>query len=356
MKTLIIPVAGQSSRYPDMRPKWLLTMPDGSLMIEKSISQFDLSLFKRVVIIALEDHIKKYSSINILVKNLKKNISKKIQIILLKKNTTCQAETVYLGIKKAKVTGGVVIKDSDNTFKQKFEKKKINRISVVNSNKVELIDAKNKSYILTDKLGNVLNIVEKKVISNLFCCGAYEFQSAEVFNFHAKKCLSLSKNVFISDVIFSMLNSNYLFDYIEATNYEDWGTAKEFRNFSKKFYTIFIDFDGCIVENSSKFSKNPWNIVPIKKNVEVLRDLQKKYNLDIILTTSRPVSEKRKLVSFFRREHLKIKEYIFDLMHSKRILINDFANSNPYPSSISINIPRNSEELSNILSSIIKTD
>jgi len=124
MKTLIIPVAGQSSRYPDMRPKWLLTMPDGSLMIEKSISQFDLSLFKRVVIIALEDHIKKYSSINILVKNLKKNISKKIQIILLKKNTSCQAETVYLGIKKAKVTGGVVIKDSDNTFKQKFEKKK----------------------------------------------------------------------------------------------------------------------------------------------------------------------------------------------------------------------------------------
>jgi len=153
-----------------------------------------------------------------------------------------------------------------------------------------------------------------------------------------------------------MLNSNYLFDYIEATNYEDWGTAKEFRNFSKKFYTIFIDLDGCIVENSSKFSKNPWNTVPIKKNVEVLRDLQKKYNLDIILTTSRPVSEKRKLVSFFRREHLKIKEYIFDLMHSKRILINDFANSNPYPSSISINIPRNSEELSNILSSIIKTD
>jgi hypothetical protein len=42
---------------------------------------------------------------------------------LLKKNTSCQAETVYLGIKKAKVTGGFVIKDSDNTFKQKFEKK-----------------------------------------------------------------------------------------------------------------------------------------------------------------------------------------------------------------------------------------
>ena len=36
MKNLILPVAGQSSRYPNMRPKWLITMPDGKLMIEKS--------------------------------------------------------------------------------------------------------------------------------------------------------------------------------------------------------------------------------------------------------------------------------------------------------------------------------
>ena len=25
-----------------------------------------------------------------------------------------------------------------------------------------------------------------------------------------------------------------------------------------KFYTIFCDFDGCLVENSSKFAKKPW--------------------------------------------------------------------------------------------------
>ena len=36
MKNLIIPVAGQSSRFPNMRPKWLMTMPDGSIMLEKN--------------------------------------------------------------------------------------------------------------------------------------------------------------------------------------------------------------------------------------------------------------------------------------------------------------------------------
>ena len=37
MKTLILPVPGRSSRFPGMRPKWLLTMPDGKLMLEKHV-------------------------------------------------------------------------------------------------------------------------------------------------------------------------------------------------------------------------------------------------------------------------------------------------------------------------------
>ena len=66
MKSLIIPVAGKSSRYPGMRPKWLLTMPDGKLMIEKSVSLIDLNKFKRIIIIALNEHVKKFSEIKVL--------------------------------------------------------------------------------------------------------------------------------------------------------------------------------------------------------------------------------------------------------------------------------------------------
>ena len=45
MINLILPVAGQSSRYPNMRPKWLITLPDGKLMIEKSVENFNLKLY-----------------------------------------------------------------------------------------------------------------------------------------------------------------------------------------------------------------------------------------------------------------------------------------------------------------------
>ena len=55
---LIIPVAGSSTRYQGTRPKWLLTMPNGLLMIEKSLSGLDLENIEEIIIIMLKDHTK----------------------------------------------------------------------------------------------------------------------------------------------------------------------------------------------------------------------------------------------------------------------------------------------------------
>ena len=58
MINLILPVAGQSSRYPNMRPKWLITLPDGKLMIEKSVEKFNLKIFNKVYVVVLKEHLK----------------------------------------------------------------------------------------------------------------------------------------------------------------------------------------------------------------------------------------------------------------------------------------------------------
>jgi len=42
-------------------------------------------------------------------------------------------------------------------------------------------------------------------------------------------------------------------------------------------------------------------------------------------------------------------QLIMDLPHSQRILINDFAPTNPFPSAVAISIPRNSASLSGYL-------
>lgn len=62
MNTLIIPCAGKSSRYPNMRPKYLLTYPDGKLMIEKAIEGINSNRFDRKIITILKEHDMEYNA------------------------------------------------------------------------------------------------------------------------------------------------------------------------------------------------------------------------------------------------------------------------------------------------------
>jgi hypothetical protein len=47
-------------------------------------------------------------------------------------------------------------------------------------------------------------------------------------------------------------------------------------------------------------------------------------------------------------------DIITELPHGKRILINDFSNTNPYPSATAVNVVRDSKELADIFSNLIK--
>ena len=60
---LIIPAAGKSSRFPGIRPKWMLTHPNGNLMIVESISGLELNKYSQIIITILEEHEKQYAEI-----------------------------------------------------------------------------------------------------------------------------------------------------------------------------------------------------------------------------------------------------------------------------------------------------
>jgi len=354
MINLILPVAGQSSRYPNMRPKWLITMPDGKLMIEKSIEKFNLEIFDKIFIVALKEHLDKYTNKQNLIKVLKKNISNKVQLIELKKSTTCQAETVCKAILKGRINGGIVIKDCDNSFAHNFDKKPSNKILIFNLNNTDLIEAKTKSYVTFDKLKKIQNIIEKKVISDFFCCGGYSFKSSKEFYKYAKLLLSKSKDVFISNVIYEMLLNKHIFTSKEVTKYIDWGTIREFRNWQRKHITLFCDFDGCLVVNGSNFGKKGYYTQSLDQNLKTISKLMKGGFVELIITTSRPKNQKKNIRNVLKKYQIKPKYILTDLQHSKRVLINDFAETNPFPSSIAINLERDTSTLSRILVNLIK--
>ena len=115
MNTLIIPCAGKSSRFPNMKPKYMLTHPDGKLMIEKSIEQLNIDIFDRIIITIVKPHDEKYDAGLIMYQVFQNN--PKVEVCVLDDFTSSASETIYQTIKKMNITGSVVIKDSDNIVK-----------------------------------------------------------------------------------------------------------------------------------------------------------------------------------------------------------------------------------------------
>ena len=71
MKTLVVPMGGKSSRFPNMRPKWMLTHPKkNKFMVTEAISGLNLDFFDRVCFVVLKEHEEQYQFTKGLIREL----------------------------------------------------------------------------------------------------------------------------------------------------------------------------------------------------------------------------------------------------------------------------------------------
>ena len=89
MTNLLLPVAGRSSRFPDMRPKWLLSFPDGLMMIEKAIDHLDLSEVDDIYVVCLQEHLDKFIDQETLQRILAERSQKNIHVVSLFASGCC---------------------------------------------------------------------------------------------------------------------------------------------------------------------------------------------------------------------------------------------------------------------------
>ena len=353
MNTLIIPCAGKSSRYPDMKPKWLLTHPDGKPMIQKAIECINQIKFNDIYITILEDHCKNYDA-EIILNQIFKNYP--IKICILKKQTNGPAETVYNTIKKNKINGCIVIKDSDNYVEFKINKNIENYICGIDIKNIDnLKNINRKSFIIVDDKNIIQKIIEKKIASDKICTGVYGFENSKLFINGYENIINndiyKNKEIFISDIVSNVINKNH-FNYIEIEKYEDWGDLDSWKIIQQKYKTIFCDIDGVLFKNTGEYGIKNWmnDNEAIEDNVKILNELYSN-GAKIILTTSRHEKYRQHTIAQLKINKIKFHMLIMSLPHSQRLLINDFANTNQYPSCASISIPRNSilKDYKNIL-------
>lgn len=349
---LILPVAGSSSRYPEVRPKWLLTHPNGNLMFHESIMGLGLSNVDEIILVCRVDHYEQFEIEKVLQKQFAISPIQVPYRIIRVEPTKSQPETVYSAIKKGNLTGPIYIKDSDSYFVDVVRPG--NRVASINLSQLSYVDAANKSYVELDPNGQIINIVEKHVISNTFCVGGYSFLDAQQFS-NTFESLENSSNLYISHLIFKLLMDDIPFENSNVSKFLDWGTLKEWNRFRKKYATLFIDIDGCIVKNSGQFFSPTWGETPaIPENVVYINQLYDSGMAHIVLSTSRSHRFSEATRRQLNEIGLQYHDIIFGLPHAKRILINDFSSTNPYPSAIAINLDRDSQKLPHLLSSIFE--
>jgi len=337
---IIVPSAGLSSRFPSMRPKYLLYDYTGKLMIYQALKPY-LNKYK-ITIGILEEHDKLYDA----VESLRHEFGDLVDIFLFSETTTGPADTVCQMLERITATRGdtsVLIKDCDSFF----DHTPINGNYVCTSNISEhdtLRRVSAKSFIIYNNQDIITDIMEKSVSSDTFCCGGYKFESAQQF-INIYKTLTVSGEPFVSDVISKMISNGSVFIKNSVSNYVDVGTAEEWFEYND-VPVIFCDIDGTIIKNQGRIGKNNYNTSPIllQNNIDKLLEYQAK-GCQIIFTTSRPTYTKQLTEKMLEDIGFKDFKLIIGLLNSRRILINDFNAANPWPRAVALNIERDSNTL-----------
>ena len=354
MAILIIPTAGLSTRYSLGRPKFLLQHPGGGTMLEQSIVGLGNLIgdgITSIFIVSLAEYFQELSEAK-LQKRIQEYFGIPTTFLLLEERTNSMVDTICKALETMVSDDEIVIKDCDNfvSLDKEFFSSPSNAIAYADLKIMTEIQASNKSFLKINDLGCLDHIVEKRIISEYINVGCVKFSKASDF-LAAAKSLNANSEVYVSDVIRVLLNNHAMFRTFEAKQYIDWGTQNEWLNYCAEFATFFVDLDGVLVVNENSIGKDSdWdNLRPIQKNIDSLLKMQKTGRCKIVVTSSRTEEHRTKIEESLSSWGFTNLQIILGLPHAKRILINDFAPTNPYPSALAINLERNSPNLEHYL-------
>lgn len=337
---VIMPCAGLSTRFPNLRPKYLLTDYSGKMMIENAAKNYIGK--HNVTVIILQEHNKRFNA----EKKLREAFGDSINIVVLENTTTGPADTAYQGIIKGNInlSSEILIKDCDGFYDAEYIPGNAIYVSKLSKNP-NIRNAPAKSYTISNEQNIITTVIEKQIVSNNFCVGGYQFDTAQLFIFAFEKLRDThNSEIFVSNIIDFLISQGTIFVENEVDNFIDVGTSQDWFEYNNK-PTYFCDIDGTIIKSKDSYY-DPYE--PLQNNVDkLLYELSR--GCKIVFCTARP----RKFEEITRTmlDELGFKDciLIMEVNHSKRILVNDYAHSNPYPSAEAVNIKRDADILGELL-------
>lgn len=313
MKNLIIPCA--SGKKINGIPFYLNKYPLGNLLVFKAIEGMEIKEYPRIIIaILVEDDIKYNAKRKIIEEALKLGL--KIEVVVLE-STRDVVETIYLTIKKAKLRGQLIIKDSSNYIKLSEIKYKnfIGGLDINRYNK-EIKNIKSMSFIKMNDKQIVLDIVEKKIISENIGIGLYGFEESCDFLYAYSKLKDKFypiQKLFLSHIISYLIGyKNKNFYYEEVSKFESWRTKEDWYEICNQKTNYFINLDSLFGDNL-EFYNNSKKVILIKKLL--------KRKVKLIFLTSKNKQEKERIEKFLSEDNNKLNILYNYLDSSKNFFI-----------------------------------
>ncbi len=268
---MIVPCCGRSSRFPGQPPKWMLPAADGQPMLRLALSGLPVD-FDNLVVTILREHEERFG----VRAGLTRAFGREISVAILAEPTNSQSETIAATLRLLDIREPFFVKDSDGYFHCPDLTSDVNFICVDSLNHFDLINPRNKSYVQIDADDRIQTMREKVVISDLFNVGGYYFTSPDEFLRHYDRLsiVATSGELYLSNVVSSMLSEGICFHARRTSGYQDWGTAHDWRRglLGKRAY--FVSLDGFVFERGSQYFRPTFEeIKPNAAAVQAVREL-----------------------------------------------------------------------------------
>jgi len=332
---IIVPAAGLSTRFPGTRPKYLLYSYDGVLMLKKALEPF---LGKHRITVGI---LKKHNDMHDAKAIIEREFADNINVVILNNLTRGPADTVYQILKTIDNDMPFLVKDCDNFYH--LEPSEGNAVYTSNIKDYDVLrKMHSKSFCIVNDQGVIHDVVEKEIVSNHFCVGAYQFNSSKEYMIHYENVQSAMKDeIYVSHVITCMIQSRKVFLNKGVYNFIDVGTLEDWNAYNDK-PTIFCDIDGTLVKSMNRPYKGGYEI--LENNYKIIKSEYER-GCQIVFTTARPIASYSNTRKMLDELGFKNCELIMGLNNARRILINDFGPTNIYPSAIAYNIKRDGDNL-----------
>ena len=343
---VIVPAAGLSTRFPNVKPKYLHFGYDNKMMLVKAVEPYRGKY--GITVVLLKEHVEKYNAYEFVRGELPE-----ANIVVVDEPTKGPADTVRVALEnilllKDDIDFQFLVKDCDSFFDH--QPLSTNYVCVSNISSHETLNKlASKSFVKYNDQNIITDIIEKQVVSDSFCVGAYKFGSAEQYMHTYEKLKDRGGELFVSHIIQDMLENGTLFNKVEVTDYVDVGTADDWHKYND-MPVLFCDIDGTLIKAQSRYGNNSYDTAPnvLKENMKRIREYHDK-GCQIIFTTARP--DKYFDQTFKMLHDLGFKNFVLvtGLHNARRVLINDYNTSNPYPRAEAINIYRDHDNLKDFL-------